>query len=225
MLNHKIRLSLIITASYMAIRALIYFLYPVSSLDDWFYRDILMCGPRLLGLFLAVWLFRSEPEGDISRSGWAYLYAVLLLISHLPDFLQKGWEPWPIHMVYVGIATSLVVGLFEEYLFRGALLSGLVRQLPLPWAIVISSLIFTVYHVQAQSLIGWPGIFLVGIVFANLRVLGFGLLSLSILHGLIDWGYFLVAPESGVSFAFLIAAGILAVLSLSHVLLTRKRGA
>jgi membrane protease YdiL (CAAX protease family) len=219
MLTREVKLSLFIVSGYMLVRAIIYYMMPVRSLSDWFYRDVIMCLPRLIGFYMVFRITKHHSGLKMVRTRFVYIYGGLLFVTYALDLVPKGWAPWPNYMVCVGLVTSIVVGLFEEYLFRGALLTGLLRSYPVLSSIFVSSAIFTVYHLQAQPLRSWPGIFLAGLVFANLRLLGLGLLGLSLLHGVIDWSFFLFTPTSNISPVFLAVVALLAVGTFVHVMM------
>lgn len=61
-------------------------------------------------------------------------------------------------MIFFGFFTSLVVGAFEEYAFRGPLLFALHQRLSLFTTIALSNVLFAVFHVQAQPLQIWGAI-------------------------------------------------------------------
>jgi membrane protease YdiL (CAAX protease family) len=86
----------------------------------------------------------------------------------------------------VGFFTSLVVGAFEEYAFRGPLLFAFQQRMPILTATLLSSALFTVFHIQAQPLEWWLEIFFAGVVFASIRLRGVSLVWLALIHTLID---------------------------------------
>ncbi len=90
----------------------------------------------------------------------------------------------------VGFFTSLGVGIFEEYAFRGPLLFALRQHLSLLTSVVLGSALFAAYHVQAQPIEGWVAIFLTGVIYANLRFRGLSLGWLAAIHGVTDALFF-----------------------------------
>jgi membrane protease YdiL (CAAX protease family) len=209
--------SLAVVVTYMTVRFFIYRWAVVSSDTEWFFRDCLMCVPRLLGFIAAFFIHRkfftsNSIAADRSRT---ILWGVGLLGVYIVGYFFKGWNPWPLPEILIGLVTSMVVGFFEEYLFRGALLGSLLVLKSHAVAIIFSSLLFTVYHWQAQPLMGWPAIFLVGIAFSNARIQGVSLFSLSVIHGLIDTLAFLFwNPPSWISeWILIVGAGVIAVVT------------
>jgi membrane protease YdiL (CAAX protease family) len=95
----------------------------------------------------------------------------------------------------VGIAATVMVALFEEAAFRGAILSGLRGVTTTGWAIVGSAFLFTLFHFQAQPTRVWPLLFVTGVVLANLRTRGLSLGWLAALHGLFDIPFFFFGTE------------------------------
>ena len=187
-LRRGILIPLSIVIGYMLVRLAIYLSLPAISREEWFYRDCLMTVPRALGLVPA--FISTDPFNRQSPKTITYVYASLLLVSTLVVNIAGHWAPWPAHMVLIGLLTSLVVGFFEEYLFRGALLSGLAQSMSTRKAIMVSSGVFAICHITAQSLEGLPTLFAIGIVFGNLRTQGLAIPALAFLHAAIDWTYF-----------------------------------
>ena len=188
--------TLLILAAYVLARNFIYSLYPVNSTGAWFERDTLMTVPRLV-IFAALWFanrfFWKATRIEMARKD--FLRAMLLgfspMILWTLYFSQSHGPGFPTYMKAIGISTSLVVGLFEEYAFRGLLLTGFTWCLTILPAIIVTNLLFCGYHIQAQPLESWGMIFLTGVVFANCRLRGLGLGWLVLIHGAIDALYFL----------------------------------
>jgi hypothetical protein len=57
-------------------------------------------------------------------------------------------------------------------------------------AVVLSNVLFAAFHFQAQPVRAWPSIFLLGVIFAHLRLRGLSLGWLALLHGVLDAGWF-----------------------------------
>jgi len=109
-------------------------------------------------------------------------------------FSGSDGEAFSPFMKFLGLVTSLIVGLFEEYAFRGPLLFALRQRLSLFSTIAVSNVLFAAYHVQAEPVRFWPVIFLTGVIYANLRFRGLSLGWLAIIHGVTDAFYF-VFPD------------------------------
>jgi membrane protease YdiL (CAAX protease family) len=115
-------------------------------------------------------------------------------------------------MMVVGLFTSLVVGLFEEYAFRGPLLSALSDRFSLFTTVVLSNILFAVYHIQAQPIRFWLIIFLTGVIYANLRLRGLSLGWIALIHGVTDASFFLfpsINPEPFGFYGLVLQIGLL----------------
>ncbi|MEQ1677104.1 MAG: CPBP family intramembrane glutamic endopeptidase, partial [Chitinophagaceae bacterium] len=97
--------------------------------------------------------------------------------------------------IAIGFATSMIVALFEEYLFRGVLFTAFQKYMSPLKTLLLTSFLFMVYHYQAQPLVGWPYLFIMGVLFGNFRLRGTGLCRLILLHGLVDAAFFLYPQQ------------------------------
>lgn len=100
-----------------------------------------------------------------------YLYGYAIQIFHLP--VQTNDQVLLALSKYAPLTTyaTLVVAVFvapvcEEVFFRGFVFMGLLRGMPLAWAIVFSSLIFAVAHFDVGS---FAVLFIIGLALAFLR--------------------------------------------------------
>lgn len=198
--------SLAVIVAYMLLRSGIYHFFPVTSQETWFARDAVMSVLRLsafttLFLFNRTWnLARFDfPLKDLGRIALWGLVPLALWAYYFSGSHGDPFAPW---MIALGTLTSLIVGLCEEYTFRGPLLATLRQDLSAFSTIFLSSVIFTLYHFQAQPVSSWGMVFLTGVILANLRLRGLSLGSLALLHGLIDASYFLFQQHSQDPFSF-----------------------
>lgn len=150
--------------------------------------------PRL-GAFAALLLLNriwnaSDFDLPIRDSGRAALMGFVPIALWLLYFSAGHGEAFTPNMMYVGFFTSLVVGVFEEYAFRGPLLAALRQRMSLLTTIVFSNVLFAIYHVQAQPLRFWLAISLTGVIYANLRFRGLSLGWLAVIHGVTDASLF-----------------------------------
>lgn len=97
------------------------------------------------------------------------------------DELTKQIAAAPRTVFAVLISAVVIAPICEEVFFRGFLLPGLRRVLSAPWAIVVSSVIFAVAHVQLGSL---PLLLVLALFLGTLRVLTRSLWPGVILHTL-----------------------------------------
>ena len=100
-----------------------------------------------------------------------WLYQLLIVTLHLKlqtndqAVLQLG-RAAPISMYCLLFLAVFVAPFCEEVLFRGFLFVGLLRAMPLGWAMVLSAFIFAAVHNDAAS---FPVLFCIGILLAYLR--------------------------------------------------------
>ena len=155
-------------------------------------------------LWPAAWSHGAPPGLGLTRPGRPlfYLAAVLLGLA-LP--IAGGWlTRWVAHghqvtqdVKQVGGAASLalraplalvVVSLgpmVEELLFRGALLSALLRRMSVGWAVAISSLLFACVHLPDLGFLWYavPNLALLAAVLAWLRLRSGSLWPAVVAHG------------------------------------------
>jgi membrane protease YdiL (CAAX protease family) len=180
-----------LVAGFVAIRGMIYALFRVDNEVDWFVRDSLMDIPRVLFAFFAWRYGRRLWKPAQLGMHWNQLRDCLVVgialsgvILARPFFLPTthptfGW-------LCVITFSSFVVGFFEEILFRGVLLRALYDQYGAGTALWGSAFVFVLFHVQAQPLAVWPGIFLTGLIFAQMRLQGVSLWGLAFVHSVYD---------------------------------------
>jgi membrane protease YdiL (CAAX protease family) len=179
-----------VVAAYMLVRSAIYFLLPANSLETWFIRDAIMSVPRLAAFGALLILNRtwhsSAFDWQLKDFGRALLYGGLLVAMFIFYHSGSVGPKFPSSMVAALLFTTVPVALFEEYAFRGPLLTGLCQRSSPLMGILLTSGIFAVFHLQAQPLSHWGRIFLIGVILANLRVKGLSLGWLAATHFLLD---------------------------------------
>lgn len=186
-------LGFLIFLLYAALRWLIYAAVPVDDFADWAVRDTLMNGPRMLALVLSLRLgarLWGQEELGLHTRGWgpaALAFVVFCCLLWLPDaWLRTDPLDLGASALAVLAASSLLVGCWEEILYRGVVFNALREWKGAKAAVWGSSLLFTVMHIQAQPVAGWPSIFLFGMLAALLRLRGLGLIPLITVHTLYD---------------------------------------
>jgi len=178
------------------------FLLPLRDMGHWF--RIFMWGTllRLSAFGLLVWVdlrsgrrtpfdFKGMPGSRVLGHAalMTGLWALLLTHAH--------GAPWNWGERAMALPACLVVGLFEEYLFRGVLLRGFAERFSGAKAVFATSLLFTLFHTRLQAIAAWPHIFLTGVVLAHLRRRGMSLGHLAVVHALPDAMFFFVGREMG----------------------------
>jgi membrane protease YdiL (CAAX protease family) len=84
-------------------------------------------------------------------------------------------------LFYIGL-----VGLVEEFLYRGLVYQAFEEWLGIRWAIWGSSVGFVLWHIFGQGVLVGGAAFFVGLVFALIRWRAGGIIGLIFLHGLYD---------------------------------------
>jgi membrane protease YdiL (CAAX protease family) len=190
----------------MAARFVIYWTFPVRSVEkipgleaviigpgyEWWVRDTIMDVPRLVAFGLTLWVghyfWGFDGLGWHARRWrlglvWGSVGAALILSGSL---LGTESNAYPLRILAVLSLSSIIVALHEETLFRGVLFNALRDVGGGQWAIWAPTALFTVYHVQAQPIEGWPSIFASGLLLVVLRWQGVGLVWLVLSHAVGD---------------------------------------
>jgi len=186
--------------SYLFIGLALNRFFPFRDMDQWF--RIFLSGTllRLTALSILLWSERScdrpvrlDFQGMSGPKISAHAAAMLGLWSLL--LTQAHGEPWGLGERVLGVAACLIVGGFEEMLFRGVLLRDLAERLGMARGALASAFLFTIFHTRPQAVAAWPHIFLTGAVFANLRLRGASLGQLALIHGAVDSMFFFYGKE------------------------------
>lgn len=110
-------------------------------------RDVLLALAVLVLLTIGLAWWSRLTIHRSNRLGWFGLVAllpVLLMLATFASSATSGFEDRGL-IVVVLIGTALV-GIGEETAFRGIVLNSLARTMSLPWAVVISSVLFGLMH-------------------------------------------------------------------------------
>lgn len=196
------RAALLVVAGYMLVRSLVYAAMPSTDFDSWFRRDLVMTAPRLAAFAACGAIIHRN--GGWRRWGWTGAITArgaLLLALSLANLLNGHWlfhssTDLGASRLALGWLSSVPVALFEEAAFRSLLFLSLrERHSPLA-AATLSSLAFTVFHVQAQPLFGWPQIFVFGLAACAALERGTGVWAIALEHLIADglWYHFRVGP-------------------------------
>jgi membrane protease YdiL (CAAX protease family) len=93
----------------------------------------------------------------------------------------------PSQLLFDFLFYVFLVGAVEEFLFRGLIYHALKQVQGTRLAIWGSALVFGLYHVGWQGVIGGVGTALIGLIFGVIRWRAGGILGLILVHGLIDF--------------------------------------
>lgn len=120
-------------------------------------KELIWTGIRIVSLLAVVLTFRKTIFRSVSYSNKIQKRTILgigiLFFLCVPVFIGN-WNPgYPLSWVYA--ATSIVIGLREEFVYRGVLQNVLCERFGLFWALVISNLIFVFYHYGSMPLTSW----------------------------------------------------------------------
>lgn len=201
-IQKKFIISISIVATYMILRFFIYAQIPVFDLNSWVFRDSIMNLPRILCLLLTIFVVinkrnvRTEFLTGSRKIKSLFLICILLICMLLARSFFYGRFDYSGNSLIIVILNSFVVGFFEETLFRGAIFESLKKWIGSNGAAFWSSVLFMIYHVQAQNLIEFPLIFLLGLLFAILKGEGFSLINLALLHAIFDSVALIWIPSS-----------------------------
>lgn len=195
-------ISISVLLLYVLIRFIIYEHFTVASFEGWVQRDWIMNLPRMICFFLLLifgFEFQEERKKLLPNSEGMKLSIVMGIILCGTLLVRSFWldiQTYSYDIVTKLVIGSIVVGFFEETLFRGCIFSSLRKVLgPMP-AVIGSAVLFMVFHFQAQSFVEFPLILLLGVLFAMLKMDGVSLFWLSILHATYDILVFLWIPSS-----------------------------
>ncbi len=87
--------------------------------------------------------------------------------------------------------SNLSVGIWEEFAFKGLIMTGLCRFVGVKWSVFLTSLYFTLWHVDTYpSVESLFHIFLIGFVFSLSYVIGCSLFFVSIAHFILNQLHF-----------------------------------
>jgi membrane protease YdiL (CAAX protease family) len=180
----------------------------------------------LLALYAGLKIWTAKELG-FHRSGWArgLIFGVLLLAVELYGWCRESYG-LEVSELAVLAASSFVVAIFEELMFRGVLYNALEGWRGRGTAVWGSTFVFMVFHVQAQDPSHFPAIFLTGLLWAIMRFQGVSLYWLILAHGTVDSAYFLGGwGDLDPGFTPVVYHGLLFLLCLSCWLTRSKRPA
>jgi membrane protease YdiL (CAAX protease family) len=144
-------------------------------------------GPLAAALLVAVSGLTPGEAGLTLSGGWYALgaalavtagYAIALLIPAARRALGARDHPHPVRSALIGVPLATVV--FEEVAFRGVLWELVRQDHGIPWAYVVTAVLFGLWHLPAPGEVAFTT--LAGVVLSFLRDAGRGLLAPFVLH-------------------------------------------
>lgn len=194
-LRHGLALSVLLILGFACARTVIYIFFKEAHEDFlvWLRRDTLMGIPRLAAFTASVWLclkFDVPIHPLVAKRG-LLLVAVTMVFFGVSQYIYRGihlgfqdffLESW----FYLYVLNSVIVGIWEEFHFRGYLFSITTAQFGAVFGALISSALFAMMHFEAQPIAHWPTIFAFGMAMCALRYYGASLLILALGHSLLE---------------------------------------
>ncbi len=157
-----------------------------------------------LGGSLFIGLRRWSPDQlGLNRKGlglsllWGACFTLGRTLAYTSTNLPFELQPFSLARIggeilfYFGL-----VGFVEEFLFRGLIYQALEEWNGTRLAIWGSTIVFGIYHIGSQGLLGALGTAIIGLIFAVIRWRAGGILGLVFIHGLVDF----IAVETQPSF-------------------------
>ena len=142
----------------------------------------------LMGLFLIRWAY-TKPRAQLKIGNHLIGFVNILIIIPLFFLFRSQYFVFALNTWHFGIELffNFFVGTFEELMFRGALFASLFYFLGVARAALLSSLIFSLWHLDVTTDVSSLFfMFLYGVFDCYCYYLGATLLSLSIFHFLWD---------------------------------------
>ena len=172
---------------YIIIRYVIYRFFPVTNFDSWIIRDTMVDIPRVLGILAIVSIIglkglMSELSSVRSITVLQAIIIILFIVSGFEKCFHYSFLRLSNYDYFILFVNTVLVGLFEELLFRKAFHDEVFKLKNMVVSCFITSALFTIFHIQAQNFSEFPAIFSVGILFAILREKGVPLIWLVLSH-------------------------------------------
>ena len=171
---------LLIEGAYMAASRWAFWSLGHGITSEFWRTGIRTAAALCLYLFFKKTLFSRTPEQDFWRSPIAVASLVFMVLAGLaPMSLQE-----PTSVQWVFIATSLMVGVHEEFLFRGLLLNWFEKRMGTGLAIVVTVSLFCLFHLGLRGLYFpvYLEIFMAGVVLSAAYLLSGSLWLVVLLH-------------------------------------------
>ncbi|MFH1619882.1 MAG: CPBP family intramembrane glutamic endopeptidase, partial [bacterium] len=167
--------------------------------------------------------------GGWKRWGWGmsatlrgcFLLSVVTAMILLANGSESSYSAF---QIIIGWLATMPVALFEEAAFRSLLFLSLREQMSPLKAALLSSLIFAVFHIEAQPVYGWPDIFVYGLGACAALHNGVGLAWLILSHLLVDgiWYHFNIIGHISLKVLLVHRITVLVTIIVSIVLLWKK---
>ncbi len=163
--------------------------------QDYFTYEIYSTGFRYFGAFvcLASAYFLHASKDNLLKGQGKFIYVPLILfpIGYLVIQSQILGFSFSNLRFLQELPINLAVGFWEEGAFRALLFAGFCRYMKVPWALIVSGVLFSAWHFDVYSnLWAFVEIFLISSCFTLIYVLGASVLQLSLMHFVWDQIHF-----------------------------------
>ncbi len=190
-MNRKILYIALILVGYKSAKFTIHHFIDTDDYIHWFLADTITSIFRMLALIATFWFLHSINKKIKTEFHLHAIKPVLIFFfcSQLLLWL-RNWiydaEPLGSYFFTIMLISNLLVGFFEEFFYRGALLEVCLEKLS-PWrTIFLVSFIFMLIHFDSQPLYTFPALFLFGFVQVLFRFSGASLIVMAITHAFYD---------------------------------------
>ncbi len=188
-LDFRIRLALVITIviAYMVLTRIIYAAYPAP--EDFTTIEMLRTPLRIIAAF-ALWLLMSDvifsQRPDMSTVRRPRFWVAMMFVAGAP-LVTARWSGSAFDVLLISLAT-IPVGFYEEFLFRGICQNLLARRLGIVWSVILTTIVFTLFHVGASpdDLFNYTKIVLMSIVLGVVYFRTGSIMVVVILHAAAD---------------------------------------
>jgi membrane protease YdiL (CAAX protease family) len=196
--------ALAILVAYAIARYYFYFYLPAieGSQWQWLARDTLLDLPRLLGSALAVFFIvrflGRTALGHPMEGAKSNIVCVWVAFCIAPVLSLLSIRPPEItpEALFMMVASSFILAIFEELTMRGLLTRGLAELMSPLKAAFVAALVYTLLHIQSTPLRVWPLLFAIGLVASAARLVGVGLGWLVLAHGVGDSLHLMIGTDS-----------------------------
>jgi membrane protease YdiL (CAAX protease family) len=195
--------ALAILIAYAIARYYFYLWLPtMGSQWQWLARDILLDVPRLIGSALAVFFvvrfLGRHALGHPLEGAKSNIICVWIAfcIAPLLSLLSLSPPEMTPEALFMMVASSFILAIFEELTIRGLLTRGLAEIMSPLKAAFVSAIVYMLLHIQATPLRVWPLLFAIGLVAAAARLVGVGLGWLVLAHGVGDSLHMMIGTDA-----------------------------
>jgi membrane protease YdiL (CAAX protease family) len=163
---------------------------------------------NLISLLLTVFLIRNKKRAEyfglcMLKIDGSMVFSLPLLIIPMVNLLYILLQKYPIEQnIFMLIFISIYIGIMEELIFRGFLFRAVEEHLNAKWAVIVSSIVFGLYHLVNLTTMSMELVIIqviystaIGFSFAVVFYISKSLLPCIIIHSLTDIMAFIFAYD------------------------------